>query len=176
MKIMKKLMLAALALTLVLALAACGGSANNNAGGGTDGAQTEEAPDLKKFYEDFMATLDEDSTPGMMDANEDASYVDAFFPGLNDVELKQSVLQMAMISAVAYEIDLVECANESDVETVKAIFQQRIDNQVNGGAWYPATTAAWEKAELIVNGNVVALIVADEQQADAVSAFNALFE
>lgn len=164
---MKKMFSALLALTLVLTLAACGGT--------DGGAQTKEAPDLKKFYEDYMAALDEENTPAMMDANEDESYVDAFFPGLNDVELKQSVLQMAMISAVAYEIDLVECANESDVETVKGIFQARIDNQVNGGAFYPDTTAAWEKAELIVNDNVVALIVAGDQQADAVDAFNALF-
>ncbi len=163
MKTMKRMLSAALALTLVLALAACGGK------------PAKEAPDLKKFYEDYMATLDEENTPAMMDANEDASYVDTFFPGLNDVELKQSVLQMAMISAVAYEIDLVECANESDVETVKGIFQARIDNQVNGGAFYPETTAAWEKAELLVNGNVVALIVAGEQQAAVVDAFNALF-
>lgn len=163
MKTMKRLLVAALALTLVLALAACGGE------------PAKEAPDLKKFYDDYMATLDEENTPAMVDANEDASYVDAFFPGLNDVELKQSVLQMAMISAVAYEIDLVECANESDVETVKGIFQARIDSQVNGGAFYPETTAAWEKAELLVNGNVVALIVAGDQQAAVVDAFNALF-
>ncbi len=163
MKTMKRMLSAALALTLVLALAACGGK------------PAKEAPDLKKFYEDYMATLDEENTPAMMDANEDASYVDAFFPGLNDVELKQSVLQMAMISAVAYEIDLVECANESDVETVKGIFQARIDNQVNGGAFYPGTTAAWEKANLIVKDNVVALIVAGDQQTDVVDAFNALF-
>ncbi len=163
MKTMKRLLAAALALTLVLALAACGGE------------PAKEAPDLKKFYDDYMATLDEENTPAMVDANEDASYVDAFFPGLNDVELKQSVLQMAMISAVAYEIDLVECASESDVETVKGIFQARIDSQVNGGAFYPETTAAWEKAELLVNGNVVALIVAGDQQAAVVDAFNALF-
>lgn len=163
MKTMKRLLAAALALTLVLALAACGGE------------PAKEAPDLKKFYDDYMAALDEENTPAMVDANEDASYVDAFFPGLNDVELKQSVLQMAMISAVAYEIDLVECASESDVETVKGIFQARIDSQVNGGAFYPETTAAWEKAELLVNGNVVALIVASDQQAAVVDAFNALF-
>lgn len=163
MKTMKRLLAAALALTLVLALAACGGE------------PAKEAPDLKKFYDDYMAALDEENTPAMVDANEDASYVDAFFPGLNDVELKQSVLQMAMISAVAYEIDLVECASESDVETVKGIFQARIDSQVNGGAFYPETTAAWEKAELLVNGNVVALIVAGDQQAAVVDAFNALF-
>ncbi len=164
---MKKLLSALLAVTLLLTLAACGGT--------DGGAQTKDAPDLEKFYEDYMASLDEENTPAMMDANEDGSYVDAFFPGLNDVELKQSVLQMAMISAVAYEIDLVECADESDVETVKEIFQARIDSQVGGGAFYPETTAAWEKAELLVNGNVVALIVAGDQQAAAVDAFNALF-
>lgn len=163
---MKKILTAILALTLMLSLAACGGK--------TDGGAAQEAPDLNKFYEDYMASLGAEA-PAMMDANEDAEYVEGFFPGLNDIELKQSVLQMAMISAVAYEMDLVECANESDVETVKGIFQDRIDNQVNGGAWYPATTEAWEKAELIVNGNVVALIVAGEQQAQAVEAFNALF-
>lgn len=164
---MKKLMMVVLALTLLLSLAACGG---NNA----DQA-TVEVPDLNQYYKDFMASLDEDNAPAMTDANEDASYVDAFFPGLNDIELKQSVLQMATISATAFELDLVECADESDVETVKTIFQTRIDNQINGGAFYPETTAAWEKAEVLVNGNIVALIVAGEHQSDAVDTFNALF-
>lgn len=167
MKTMKKLMMVVLALTLLLSLAACGG---NNAG-----QVTAEAPDLNQYYKDFMASLDEDNAPAMTDANEDASYVDAFFPGLNDIELKQSVLQMATISATAFELDLVECADESDVETVKTIFQTRIDNQINGGAFYPETTAAWEKAEVLVNGNIVALIVAGEHQSDAVDTFNALF-
>ncbi len=167
MKTMKKLMMVVLALTLLLSLAACGG---NNA----DQA-TVEVPDLNQYYKDFMASLDEDNAPAMTDANEDASYVDAFFPGLNDIELKQSVLQMATISATAFELDLVECADESDVETVKTIFQTRIDNQINGGAFYPETTAAWEKAEVLVNGNIVALIVAGEHQSDAVDTFNALF-
>lgn len=167
MKTMKKLMMVVLTLTLLLSLAACGG---NNAD-----QVTAEVPDLNQYYKDFMASLDEDNAPAMTDANEDASYVDAFFPGLNDIELKQSVLQMATISATAFELDLVECADESDVETVKTIFQTRIDNQIIGGAFYPETTAAWEKAEVLVNGNIVALIVAGEYQSDAVDTFNALF-
>lgn len=161
---MKKLMTILLSLSMLLALSACGSNSN-----------TAEAPDLNQFYTDFMASLGEDNAPAMMDANEDESYVETFFPGLNDIELKQSVLQMAMISAVGFEMDLVECANADDVETVKEIFQARIDSQVNGGAWYPETTAAWEAADLLVNGNVVALIVAGEYQSDAVDAFNNLF-
>lgn len=145
-----------------------------DSGSSGGGEQTGDSPDLTKFYEDFMDSLGENA-PAMMDANEDASYVDSFFPGLNDYELKQSVLQMAMISAVAFEIDLVECANENDVEAVKGIFQSRLDNQINGGAFYPEATETWEKGELLTNGNVVALIVAGDNQADAVARFNDLF-
>ena len=111
----------------------------------------------------------------MMDMSQDTATLESIFPGLEDYELKQSVFQMAMISAVAYEIDLVECANESDVEAVKGIFQSRIDSQIESGAFYPATVEAWQNAELIVNGNVVALIVAGEDQAQVVEAFNDLF-
>lgn len=162
---MKKWITAALSLTLILALAACSGNSDQR-----------EAPNLQQYYDDFMASLGEANAPAMVDTNEDSSYVDAFFPGLNDVELKQSVLHSAMISAMAFELYFVECANEDDVETVKSIFQARIDEQVNGGAFYPEATANWEKADLLVNGNIVALIVAGEYQDDAVNAFNALFD
>ena len=94
---------------------------------------------------------------------------------MNDVELTQSVLQTALISGGVFELDLVECASEDDVETVQSIFQSRIDNQLLG-AFYPDTTANWENADLLVNGNVVALLVVGEYQEDAVAAFNALFE
>ena len=155
---MKKLLSALLAMTLMLTLAACGG--NGDGSGGGDAAQ---APDLQAYFDDLM------------DVSQDTATLESIFPGLEDYELKQSVFQMAMISAVAYEIDLVECANESDVEAVKGIFQSRIDSQIESGAFYPATVEAWQNAELIVNGNVVALIVAGEDQAQVVEAFNDLF-
>ena len=164
MSTMKKLMAATLSLTLILSLASCG-----------DNAKQKDAPDLQQYYDDFMATMGDDA-PAMGDTNEDASYVDTFLPGLNDIELKQSVLRMAMISLTGFELDLVECANEEDVETVQSIFQTRIDNQVNGEAFYPETIECWENADLLVNGNIVALIVAGEYQEDAVNAFNALFD
>ena len=43
---------------------------------------------------------------------------------------------------------MVEVANADDVETVKTIFQTRIDDQVAGGAWYPETIAQWEDRAL----------------------------
>ena len=104
----------------------------------------------------------------MMDVTDDV--VETFYPGLGGVSLKQSVLVTAAISAVAYEIAMVECADSADVETVQGIFQTRIDAQVDGGAMYPATAEAWEGAEILTSGNVVALIVAGQDQAAAVEA------
>ena len=150
---MKKLTAMFLALTMVLALAACGEKA-------------QEAPDLNIVYEDFIASLDE--APMMMHVTDDV--VETFYPGLSAIELKQSVLVTAAISAVAYEIAMVECADSADVETVQGIFQARIDAQVDGGAMYPATVEAWEGAEILTSGNVVALIVAGQDQAAAVEA------
>ena len=150
---MKKLTAMFLALTMVLALAACGEKA-------------QEAPDLNIVYEDFIASLDE--APMMMDVTDDV--VETFYPGLGGVSLKQSVLVTAAISAVAYEIAMVECADSADVETVQGIFQSRIDSQVDGGAMYPATAEAWEGAEILTSGNVVALIVAGQDQAAAAEA------
>ena len=148
---MKKLTAMFLALTMVLALAACGEKA-------------QEAPDLNIVYEDFIASLDE--APMMMDVTDDV--VETFYPGLSSISLKQSVLVTAAISAVAYEVAMVECADSADVETVQGIFQARIDSQVDGGAMYPATVEAWEGAEILTSGNVVALIVAGQDQAAAV--------
>ena len=193
---MKKLISAILALTMMFALVACGGN-NNNAGNNDAGnnqtngdtnvnenndvntnegeSNTQEfvAPDLTKYYEDFMLSLGEDNTPMMMPA--DPETLDAFYPGLNDIATKQSVVQLAAMSAVAFEFALIECENEADVEAVKAILEARKAYQVEGGAWYPETVAAWENAEIIVQGNVVALILAGEQTADAVAAFNGMF-
>ena len=108
----------------------------------------------------------------MMEITDDL--VDSMYPGLSDYELSQRVLYTAAISAVAFEMALVEVADAADVEAVKGIFQSRIDSQVEGGAMYPATVEAWQSAEVIVQGNVVALIAAGELQSDAVAAFNGL--
>jgi len=162
---MKKILTAVLALTMLLTMAACGGKGGDTA---------KEAPDLTKYYEDFMSSLGEGNAPMMMEL--DAEMTEAFYTGLGEIETKQKLVQAAAMSAVAYEFALVEVANTGDAAKVQEIFQARKDTQVNGGAWYPETTAAWEKAEIITNGNVVALIVAGEQQAQAVEAFNALFQ
>ena len=160
---LKKMIAAALALMMVFALAACGSA---------DGGQSSEAPDLQAYSDDFMASLGNDA-PMMMAIEGDM--LEAAYPGLSAYTLKQSVLQMAGISAVAYEMALVETESETDAQAVKEIFEARVDSQIQGGAMYPATIEAWENASVIQNGNVVALILAGEDQTAAVDAFNALF-
>ena len=159
---MKRILTAILALALCLGLAACGSDT------------AADAPDLQAYYDDFMASLGEEDAPMMMEITDDL--VDSMYPGLSDYELSQRVLYTAAISAVAFEMALVEVADAADVEAVKGIFQSRIDSQVEGGAMYPATIEAWQNAEVLVQGNVVALIAAGEQQTAAVDAFNALFQ
>lgn len=162
---MKKLTSLVLAAVLALSLVACGNSNNNN-GGSADKAFSA---DLTEFYGTLFQSED---GPMMMEITDDMWEYN--FPGLDAVELKQCVLYTAAISAVAAEVDMVEVANADDVETVKAIFQQRIDDQVAGGAWYPATIEVWEKnSEIVVIDNYVCLFVGENKD-DLVEAFKAL--
>lgn len=128
--------------------------------------------DLAAFFASYMESMGENA-PFMMAA--EGEILDAFYAGLSAISCKQSVVQMAAMSAVPFEFALIELENAGDVEAIRAILQSRVDYQADGGAWYPETIAAWEKAEIIVKGNFVAMIVAGEQQTDAVAAFNALF-
>lgn len=163
---MKRLTTFFLSLTLLLTLAACGG-------GGGNAGQNKEAPDLNKYYEDFMASLGADGQPAMGDMMEEQ--IAQFYPGLENYATKQAVMKMAMISAVAYEFALVELESEADAKAVADIFQARIDYQIENGAFYPMTLEGWEQAKVVTQGNVAALIVAQGAQDQAVDAFNALF-
>ena len=89
-----------------------------------------------------MASLGADNTPAMMDVEAEA--LDSLYQGLSAYKTAQSVVKVAAINSVAFEFALVELENESDAQAVADIFQARVDYQVNGGAFYPQTTADWE--------------------------------
>ena len=125
--------------------------------------------DLSAFMSTLTSTYDFAS---MMDM--DSVALDNFYPGLTAVSTKQIVAKMAMITASANEIVLIECENESDVSAVQAILQARKQAQVDGGAWYPETIAQWGEAQICVSGNYL-MLVCHANAADIASAFYALF-
>ena len=135
-----------------------------------------ESVDLAAFT--ASVTADQNTWPGMMAMEGEA--LEAFYPGLSAIATKQCVVQMAMISASGDELALVEVENSADVETVKGIFQARIDYQVGdgetpGGAWYPAPTEMWKNESRIVSSGNFVMLVAHSGADSVVSSFNALF-
>lgn len=132
--------------------------------------------DLKAFYDSLVAN-DADFAASMEITDE---FLTNYYPGLADVSTEQRVIYAPMISALVCEIALVEVTDSADVDTVKAIFQARIDSQVGtddapGGAWYPASIETWKThSQIVSHGNYVMLIAYDKD-ADVVSAFDALF-
>ena len=97
------------------------------------------------------------------------------YPGITDINTKQLVIYQPMMGAVVCEIALAEVADAADVEAVKTIFQNRIDTQVDGGAWYPESIEGWQNnSRIVTNGNFV-MMIAWQYCDEAVSAFNGLF-
>ena len=139
-------------------------------------SQSKPAVDLTAFYESVMAAGER---PAMMQA--EGEVLDAFYPGLSEIQTNQCGVYTAMISAAVGEIALVEVVNAADVQAVKDIFQERIDYQVGdeenpGGAWYPATIEGWKNGSRIVsNGNYIMLVAFSENVENVVDSFNALF-
>lgn len=154
----KTLSLVLAALLLLGALAGCG-------------AQEEKAVDLTAFYEESLEKYEMGSMMAL-----EGDFLESSYPGLSQIPTVQFIAQTAMISAVVNEIVLLQCETPEDAAQAAQILETRVSTQVEGGAWYPASIAAWEKAEVITHGSYVALIAADQNQ-DALEAdFNALFD
>ena len=148
-----------------------GAESNSSSSAGADAAQSV---DLSAFYDQMVA---KDSFPPSMQklTGEEAGVL---YEGLGDVSLKQCTAGMAAVSAVVGELILAEVSDSKDVQTVKDIFQARIDSQVNGGAFYPDTIDGWKVGGRVAShGNYVMMVaLGDPDEADAaVAAFQALF-
>lgn len=156
---MKKLISLALAALLALGLTACGGSKTQNV-------------DLTAYY-NAMAEKQGWNDDAMAEMPDDM--LDTYYPGLRDIETRQFIARAPMISVAAEELVLMECGSAEDAQAAGKILQQRMDEQVDGGAWYPGTIEAWKNAQVSVNGNYAALIVSGENQKELTDAYNALF-
>ena len=141
-RILSLLLLSALSLTL---LTACGGKKDDSA----------QSVDLAAFYTSITEKYECPMAESLPD-----DLLPNFYPGLEDIALNQRVLYTPMMSAVAWEIAMVEVANSGDADKVANIFQARIDAQAAGGAWYPETVEGWlNNSRLITKGSHVLMIV-----------------
>jgi hypothetical protein len=127
--------------------------------------------DLSAFYSKISASYE---FPMSMELA-DKEIQDAFYAGLSDIATKQCLVYANMMSNNMGELVLVQVSDSKDVSAVKAILQARIDNMVNGGAWYPEATEQWENCSAVVaNGNYIMMVV-NAQYAAIVKDFNAQF-
>ena len=129
-------------LSIIFGLSACGAG----------GEKTVEA-DLSDFYSGLEAAYE---LSGMVEADEDT--VKRYYPGLEEIGLKQSIIRIPMISSVVSEFVFLQCETEGDAAAAAEILQARVDEQASGGAWYPATVKAWGRAAVLKNGSYVAMI------------------
>ncbi len=107
---------------------------------------------------------------------EDSAYVAELYPGLSDISLKQQAVYIAPVTGFATEIILVEVENSKDTDTVKDIFQSRIDAAV-ADTTYPETAAQWKKnAQVQAAGNYVCMIVLSDEYVIPEDVFNLISE
>ena len=150
---MKKLLVLTLALLTMLTLAACGGET----------AKAPENLDLEAVYQGILdAQGDKKDSLTMLPEPEDSVFVASSYPGLSDIACKQKVCYLAPVSGWATEVLLVEVEKAEDVETVKEIFQKRID-AAKSDTDYAETAAQWENAQVQSAGNYVGMIVLTEE-------------
>ena len=126
--------------------------------------------DLSAFASDIMGQYEF----GMLQLL-DADLMEQLYPGMGAVSAEQKLIYGTLMTMNNGEFGLVQVKDSKDVDTVKSIFQTRIDGMINGGAWYPEPTRIWtENSRVVSNGNYVMMVV--HENCDAiVNAFNALF-
>lgn len=145
-----------------------GGSSSS--GSGSSSTPDSSSVDLSAFY----STVTTNHQFGMLTLA-DATMIKDVYPGLSDIKTNQCLPYINMMTMNSGEIALVEVADSGDVDTVKGVFQDRIDAQVAGGAYYPSAIEAWQNNSRVVsNGSYVMMVVHEDCDA-IVNEFNALF-
>ena len=150
-------------------------SSGDSSGSGSSDSSSSQV-DLSSFY----STITGKYQFSFMTEADDVTLTN-FFAGLSDLSLSQQVIYLCGMSPSPHgDFALVQVSDPKNVDTVKAIFQARIDYMVGdgngpGGALYPMEQTMWEEnARIAVNGDCVMLIVHPDCDS-IVDDFNALF-
>ena len=145
------------------------GAAEGEGAGNTDDSG-DSSVDLTAFYNDMISQYEFQSLQAFT-----GEVLESYYPGMSAIATNQCLIMGTMMSMNNGEFCLVEVSDSKDVDTVKSIFQTRIDNMAGGGAWYPGPTEIWTNSSRVVsNGNYVMMVV-NPSCDDIVDAFNALF-
>ena len=119
-----------------------------------------EQMDLEALYNqgmEVLAQMGPDAPILFPETNID--YLNAFYVGLADIELKQLYAGVAPVTNAPFEIILVEVADEADVPTVIEIFQTRVDKETDDTS-YPENAEAWlNNCKITSRGSYVFLAV-----------------
>lgn len=143
---------------------------DSNENGAGDDSAAAGSVDLTAFYNDMTSQYEFQTLQAFT-----GDVLESYYPGMGAVSTKQCLIMGTMMTMNNGEFCLVEVSDSKDVETVKSIFQSRIDYMAGGGAWYPGPTDTWtNNSRVVSNGNYVMMVV-HESCDDIVEAFNALF-
>lgn len=123
--------------------------------------------DLAAFYQTVMDSYEF----GFLELA-DQTLLDNYYPGLSGIDTEQCLVYICMMSLNNGEFALVQVKNSDDVPAVKEILQARIDNMVNGGAWYPDATDQWTNNSRVVSNGTYVMMVVHESADSIVAAFN----
>ena len=143
-------------LTVMMVVGILGGCAGQSA----PTEPTVEMPDLETLYHQGVEKLAEmGPNAPVLFPETNIGYLNQFYPGLADIELKQLFAGVAPVTNAPFEIILVEVADEADVPTVMEIFQARADRESDDSA-YPENAEAWiNNCKITSRGNYVFLAV-----------------
>ena len=139
-----------------------------------------EAPALQLVLEDvFQACMayqtanSGSEAPFMFPSDFSDPYWEDAYPGLTSIEYKQTTLYLPPIVTFACEVVLLEVANESDLETVRNIFEKRIAYGANNSSCDPETSVLWQtNARIYQEGNYIGMIVLPSEYIIFESIFN----
>lgn len=177
----KRLMILCMAALMLLSVAACGGDT-----GDSGPAETADV-DLGAFYaglaEEYSWTEDAAGSgpDDLLMTSIEGDMLESYYPGLGELAAKQLVAKMPMMSSIVNELVFLQCETEEDAAKAAEILQARIAYQVGdennpGGAWYPESIAAWEKAQVVQEGTYAALVASAEHQTEIVEQFQQQFQ
>ncbi len=188
---MKKLLALLLAGAMMFAMAACG---NNDAGTSqapaatptqeaatptdppaadptdppaadptdTPEAPTDEARDLTAFYGTMFP---EAVASGLSLVPLEGDMLEYSYPGLAAMNLKQMLAYAPLMSAVAYEVVLVEAPDAATAKDVKTILDNRVSTMKEEQGNYPAVTEMWQTSAYVEeDGNYLMLVVGENAQ------------